>query len=435
MLAETASSAAAASPTGLVIISNGEHAIHSGTHLERPERVIAIQKHLSELGLSARCQRIFGREATLDELSAVHSEAHIARMQDIVEPMLLHDDSMYINANSYECAQMAAGGVLELVERVVAGDIANGFAVVRPPGHHVEVDDLAGGFGVFNSVAIAALSARRNLGIKRVLIVDWDVHHGNGTQHIFEDDPTVLYFSVHRYDNGDFFPCSRDAAPEVVGCGRGQGFNMNVAWNVAWKDQQGMGDDEYFAAWEHVLLPVVKEFQPELVLVSAGFDAARGDIGGCSVSPAGFARLTRMLQNSCPKLILVLEGGYKLEVISECVSGCLSALLGDPVALCTHAQPKKEARLSIERTLRAHRPFWACLCKNARLDVMSPQAILMTNHASDPQCEEPLVSFTGDLHDNVHVTDLPHTSGHRKRCQKNQTCHWHKCGHKKCSYK
>merc|ERR1712187_246402 len=204
----------------------------------------------------------------------------------------------------------------------------------------------------------------------------------------------------------------------VVGRGSGQGFNMNVAWNVAWKDQRGMGDDEYFAAWEQVLLPVVREFKPELVLVSAGFDAAHGDVGGCSVSPIGFARLTRLLQNACPKLVLVLEGGYKLDVISKCVSGCLSALLGDRIAFCTHAQPKKEARLSIERTLRAHRPFWTSLSKDARLDILSPQVILMTNQRSALQCEESAISFDCGLHDKDQMTDLSPTAGRRNRCHK-----------------
>jgi len=131
-----------------------------------------------------------------------------------------------------------------------------------------------------------------------------------------------------------------------------------VAWNIAWKDAEGMGDDEYLAAWQCILLPIAVGFQPQLVLISAGFDAARGDIGGCSITPEGFSQLTRMLQELCPQVVLVLEGGYNLGVISECFTACARTLLGEDVALRGEARPKGEARLSIERTLRAHRPFW-----------------------------------------------------------------------------
>jgi acetoin utilization deacetylase AcuC-like enzyme len=281
---------------------------------------------------------------------------------------------MYLTPSSFECAGIAVGSVLELVQRITAGTLLNGIAVVRPPGHHVEIDAFAGGLGVFNNVAVAARAARAS-GLQRVLIVDWDVHHGNGTQHIFEEDPSVMYFSLHRYDNGTFFPCSKDAAPEVIGHGAGKGFNINVAWNIAWKDHEGMGDDEYLAAFQCVLLPIARDFNPQLILVSAGFDAAAGDVGGCCVTPAGFAQMTRSLQKICPKIVLALEGGYKLGPMGMCVSACVRALLDDDVALNGEVRPKREARLSIERTLRSHLPFWASLYAAEPINVMTATSI------------------------------------------------------------
>jgi histone deacetylase 6 len=247
-----------------------------------------------------------------------------------------------------------------LTERVIMGELTNGFAIVRPPGHHAEAN-VCCGFCIFNNVAVAAAAAKSKHGLERILIVDWDVHHGNGTQHMFEDDPSVLYFSVHRYDDGDFFPHSKDAAPQVVGCGTGRGFNVNVAWNIPWKDKIGMGDDEYLAAWQCLLLPIAREFQPQLILVSAGFDCAAGDLGGCSVTPGGFAQMTRMLQSICPKVVLMLEGRYDLGIVPQCALACVQALLGDPLRFRTDLKPRKEALLSIERTFRAQRPFWKCL--------------------------------------------------------------------------
>lgn len=137
---------------------------------------------------------------------------------------------------------------------------------------------------------------------------------------------------------------------------------MNVAWNLQWKDDTGMGDDDYLAAWQLVLLPIAQEFKPDLVIVSAGFDAAAGDLGGCSVTPAGFAQMTRMLQALvCPRVVLVLEGGYEVAVLSKCVCACARALLGDEVVERAVVRPKRQARHSLERTLRAHRPFWSSL--------------------------------------------------------------------------
>mmetsp|Transcript_105275 Transcript_105275/g.164143 ORF Transcript_105275/g.164143 Transcript_105275/m.164143 type:complete len:539 (-) Transcript_105275:129-1745(-) len=363
--------------TGIVWAENGQHAIQCGTHLERPERVSAIIKHLGNEGLIGRCKKVECRQSTQHELASVHSESHIQEVLEVREAMLIEDDSMYLTPGSFECAGIAAGSLIELVQGVVDDDLLNGIALVRPPGHHVEIDAFAGGFGVFNNVAMAAKAALDS-GVERVLIVDWDVHHGNGTQHIFEEDPSVMYFSIHRYDNGTFFPCSKDAAPEVIGRGAGQGYNVNVAWNISWKDYRGMGDNEYLSAFQCVLLPIALEFKPQLILVSAGFDAAAGDVGGCCVSPAGFAQMTAMLQAICPKVVLALEGGYKLNPMAECISACTRALLGDDFSQRCEVRPKHEARLSIERTLRSLRSFWNSLRTSEQFDLLTITAIPIT---------------------------------------------------------
>jgi len=213
-----------AGPTGLVHVSSTEHFCRSGKHIERPERVGAIMRRLEEEGLAARCSRVSSREVTLAELGKVHSEAYLHEMQRIneldtqveVDEAASEYKSVYLTQSSMGCAREASGAVIEMVRLVLRGELSNGLAVVRPPGHHAEGDECCG-FCVFNNVAVAASEARVSLGAERVLIVDWDVHHGNGTQHTFEEDPSVLYFSAHRYDDGEFFPGSKDAAPQVVG--------------------------------------------------------------------------------------------------------------------------------------------------------------------------------------------------------------------------
>ena len=182
--------------------------------------------------------------------------------------------------DSYVAARLAVGALVDVTDRVAHGAASAGVALIRPPGHHAE-RDKAMGFCLFNNVGVAAAVARRRMGVERVLIVDWDVHHGNGTQHMFDGDPSVLYFSVHRFDHGHFYPGS--GAARECGDGAGEGFSVNVPWPGG-----GFGDEEYAAVFSEVLLPIAREFDPHLVLVCAGFDAAAGDpLGGCDVSPEG----------------------------------------------------------------------------------------------------------------------------------------------------
>ncbi|KAM8934374.1 protein deacetylase HDAC6 [Pelodytes ibericus] len=341
-------------------------------HPETPQRISQIFQRHKEGGLLSRCTRLSTRPATQTELQMCHSPSHIQKMEASarMKPRDLHRlsseyNSIYINTKSYSNACLAAGSAFSAVEAVHTGKVQNAVCIVRPPGHHAEPDSACG-FCFFNTVALAARYAQslRNPSEPplRVMILDWDVHHGNGTQHIFEDDPSVLYVSLHRYDHALFFPCSADASHDKVGRGRGEGFNVNIPWNGG-----KMGDADYLMAFHRVVMPIAYEFDPQLVLVSAGFDAARGDpLGGCGVSPEGYAHMTHILMGLAGgRLVLVLEGGYNLTSISESMVMCTRTLLGDPPPLLDPRPPRLAALRSVHSVLAVHRRYW----KSLRLNV------------------------------------------------------------------
>ncbi|KAF9337561.1 Histone deacetylase [Podila minutissima] len=238
-------------------------------------------------------------------------------------------DTTWNPVHSSTAARVAAGCLITLVDQVVTGRCKNGFAIIRPPGHHAEEDE-AMGFCFFNNVGVAVnlTLSRYPLTVQKILIIDWDVHHGNGTQQIFYENPNVLYISLHRWDNGHFYPFT--GAPDECGEEAGEGKNVNIAWS-SYGRGQAMGDVEYIAAFWYVLLPIARQFQPDLVFVSAGFDAADGhaaNIGGYTVSPQGFAILTRLVQTLAGgRVILSLEGGYEFEPLANSATACLEELL------------------------------------------------------------------------------------------------------------
>ncbi|TRY64948.1 hypothetical protein DNTS_024632 [Danionella cerebrum] len=342
------------------------HNMWDGHHPELPQRISRIFSRHEELGLLSRCHRIPARLATEEELALCHSSKHISTIKSTehMKPRDLHrlgDDynSIFISNESYTAALIAAGSCFNSAQAILTGQVRNGVAIVRPPGHHAE-KDAACGFCFFNTAALTARYAqsitRESL---RVLILDWDVHHGNGTQHIFEEEDSVLYISLHRYEDGTFFPGSEDANFDKVGQGKGRGYNVNIPWNGG-----KMGDPEYLAAFHHIVMPIAREFAPELVLVSAGFDAARGDpLGGYQVTPEGYAHLTHHLMGlAAGRVLVILEGGYNLTSISESMSMCTSILLGDSPPRLDHLTPlKSSARVTINNVLKAHAPFWSSL--------------------------------------------------------------------------
>uniref|UniRef100_A0AAX7SVR7 Protein deacetylase HDAC6 n=1 Tax=Astatotilapia calliptera TaxID=8154 RepID=A0AAX7SVR7_ASTCA len=385
-------------------------------HPEQPQRIFKIFSKHQQLGLVDRCQRIPVRLATEEELSLCHSMQHIEQMKAtaMMKPRELHklgDEfvSIYLNQQSFQCAQLAAGSC-QLIGPFPL-QVTNAVAIVRPPGHHAE-RDYPCGFCLFNTAALAARYAKKasHDPLMRILILDWDVHHGNGTQHMFEDDDSVLYISLHRYDNGAFFPSSEDAAPDKVGVAKGAGFNVNVAWSGG-----RMGDSDYLAAFHRVVMPIATEFNPSLVLVSAGFDAARGDpLGGYNVTPEGYAHLTHMLMSLAGgRVLVILEGGYNLSTISDSMAMCTSMLLGDPPpALVTPLPPPHHSAVAtINEVIRYHVPYWRSL----RIDGESRISFIRFKQnlfCSSPSPGSIVDSTKAALHD-LHLSSVRNLKGRK----------------------
>nr|XP_010341644.1 polyamine deacetylase HDAC10 isoform X5 [Saimiri boliviensis boliviensis] len=333
--------------------------------IERPERLTAALDRLRKCGLEQRCLRLSAREASEEELGLVHSPEYVSLVRETqvlgkeeLQVLSGQFDAIYFHPSTFHCARLAVGAALQLVDAVLTGVVQNGLALVRPPGHHSQ-RAAANGFCVFNNVAIAAVHAKQKHGLHRILIVDWDVHHGQGIQYLFEDDPSILYFSWHRYEHGRFWPFLRESDADAVGRGQGLGFTVNLPWN-----QVGMGNADYVAAFLHLLLPLAFEFDPELVLVSAGFDSAIGDPEGqMQATPACFAHLTQLLQVLAGgRVCAVLEGGYHLESLAESVCMTVQTLLGDPAPpLPGPMVPCQSALESIQSARAAQAPHWRSL--------------------------------------------------------------------------
>jgi acetoin utilization deacetylase AcuC-like enzyme len=283
----------------LELLSHSDFArLHpTGSHPERPERIRAL--------LDALPCEVVSRRASVDELTACHERDYvetIAAVSASGRTGYLDPDTI-CTPSSYELACLAAGTAIEAVER-------GGFALGRPPGHHA-LPDRAMGFCLFNNVAVAARFAQRELGVSRVAILDWDVHHGNGTQNMFWDDSSVLFVSLHRWP---FYP-------GTGGPGEQNATTVNVQLSA------GAGDAEYLAVVERTVEPAIRSFDPDLLIVSAGFDAAAGDpLGGMLVTADGFRELASRAGLLCDRIACVLEGGYNIETLPELVQATVKGL-------------------------------------------------------------------------------------------------------------
>ncbi|XP_053153626.1 histone deacetylase 7 isoform X3 [Hemicordylus capensis] len=359
----------------------------NSNHPEHAGRIQSIWSRLQERGLRSQCECLRGRKATLEELQSVHTERHVllygtnplsrlkldnGKLAGILSQRMfvmlpcggvgVDSDTIWNELHSSNAARWAAGSVTELAFKVASRQLKNGFAVVRPPGHHAD-PSTAMGFCFFNSVAIAARQLQQKGKISKILIVDWDVHHGNGTQQVFYRDPNILYLSLHRHDDGNFFPGS--GAADEVGSGAGEGFTVNIAWAGGFDPP--MGDPEYLAAFRTVVMPIAHEFSPDVVLVSAGFDAADGHpppLGGYKVSAKCFGYMTRQLMSVAGgALVLALEGGHDLTAICDASEACVSALLGnklEPLPEETLKQkPNANAVRSLEAVIRVQSQYWS----------------------------------------------------------------------------
>jgi acetoin utilization deacetylase AcuC-like enzyme len=299
-----------------------KHEMGAG-HPESPDRLRAIMTRLQSAGVLDRVTQIEPRMATEEWIVQVHSPAYVRRLkaQAPTSGRVSLDPDTTMSPGTLAAALLAVGATLAAADSIMAGQVQNAFCAVRPPGHHAE-RDRAMGFCFFNNVAIVTRYLQRHHGIQRVLIVDWDVHHGNGTQHSFYEDPTVLFFSTHQFPH---YPGTGRASER--GDGPAEGLTINVPM------VPGQGDAEYQAMFERVLVPAADHFKPEFIVISAGFDAHRDDpLASMGLTDEGYAVLTRIVtdiaqRHSHGRVLSSLEGGYNLDALGASVERHVGALL------------------------------------------------------------------------------------------------------------
>lgn len=357
-------------------------------HPECPERLTAIMTRLQEMDLLSTeknnsCLHLppvqINKKSSdfIDVILAVHGDSYIEWLEGTSKHPLDHLkleseslDSVYLCQESWLASEVAAKSTCQLAEKIALGELGNGFALVRPPGHHAS-SNSAGGFCFLNNVAIATSYLQRKGLAKKIVIIDWDVHHGNGTQEIFLNDENVCLISLHRYDNGTFYPGSPLGDSHIVGgyssLHPAAGKNINIAWNGA-----GLGDSDYLMAFYKIVLPVIGEFCPDMIMISAGFDAAAGDpIGDCKMTPQGYGQLTHLLMGAAPggKVMLALEGGYNISVVAKCAESCIKILLGcSPIPHNVPSSSQQQSHsssiicdLAIKNVIKHHCRYWKCL--------------------------------------------------------------------------
>ena len=302
------------------IVYHPDYLLHdTGNHPERKERLLAIMRLIEESGINVR--KIEPEPASIEQIQYVHDPEYIEKVKYHSEHEIPLDPDTVVCKDSYHVALLAAGGAICAIDLAMGGanDADNAFALLRPPGHHA-FPDRGSGFCIFNNIAIGARHAQQS-GRERVLIVDWDVHHGNGTQLMFYDDPTVFYFSVHQYPH---YPGTGSA--DETGEGDGRGYTLNVPLPA------GSGDAAYIDAFEKILTPAALEFDPDIILVSAGFDAHLDDpLAGMAVTTEGFEKMASVVSSIAEeccggRLAIMLEGGYDLHALSHSVLAVLGVL-------------------------------------------------------------------------------------------------------------
>nr|CDS25446.1 histone deacetylase 6 [Hymenolepis microstoma] len=323
------------------------HKSEQERHPECPNRTRRAYELLEEYGLARRCRRTDARLATDEELLRVHTPEYIGELkatasmsQTEIDEYAKRFQSVYMNKHTFDSASLAGGSLLAVID-----DICNGKRL-------------------------------------RIAVVDWDLHHGNGIQHIFDDDPSVLYISIHRFDDGEFLPNSSDAAAEHVGVGESEGKNINIPWNGRY-----LRDGDFIAAFFHILLPTLYEFRPGIVIVAAGFDVVRGDhLGGVSVSVECFGHLTHHLMGASALssrrcgLVLALEGGYNLNATSEALSHCVASLLSDPCVRLPGSQvPTEKSCLALRKVSEIHSKYWSSIFDYSPLNCYLHQTTVRTH--------------------------------------------------------
>ena len=328
----------------------------TGHHPENAERLVSIMQKLNEVGITEKLRRIVPVKASKEQIQYVHADTYMKDVEAICNGgggML--DPDTPLCRDTYEIALLSAGGVIKAVDEVMdeSNNLKRIFALVRPPGHHATANKGMG-FCIFNNIAIAAEHLKRKYGIKRILIADWDVHHGNGTQEVFFEDPSVLYFSTHQYPH---YPGT--GWIDEVGKGEGEGFTVNVPLPA------GTDDAGYLYALNHVLVPIARDFNPEFVLVSVGFDAHVADpLASMNVTSRGFGLFTDVIKdiaetNSKGRIVMALEGGYNLDAIAESAFSVFTSLLSNASEIKKGGKKENErVRERVEEIKEVQRKYW-----------------------------------------------------------------------------
>lgn len=344
----------------------------SGGYLERdvfvedPLTKRRINNLLFRCGLMKSLKQIEPRSATRDEIEYFHTPAYVDNVKELSDTTGGDaGDHAIVGRGSYEIALLSTGGAIQAVDSVMEGEVDNAYALTRPPGHHAEAD-FGIGFCIFNNVAIAAKHAQQKYGLERILVLDWDVHHGNGTEKAFYNDPNVAFFSVHQHLS---FP-NNTGYKEDVGEGKGKGYNINIPL------PPGTGDAGYIAAFESIIAPIADEFQPELILISAGQDPGMFDpLGRMMMTADGFGQITdvmmRLADKHCDgKIVLCHEGGYSNGYVPFCTLRIIEQLSGiktdveDPFVEGSQGYPDKlysNQKEAINEIINVQKQYWSSL--------------------------------------------------------------------------
>lgn len=347
------------------VVYDDRYLLHeTGRHPERKERLKSIISFLAEKGVLDKLEIIEPRKAAVEEIEYAHTRDYINEVESYcAKGYNALDMDTIICKNSFEVALLSAGGAITAVDKVMKDELDNVFVLARPPGHHAE-PSRGMGFCLFNNTAIAACHAIKEYDLKRILIVDWDVHHGNGTEFIFYRDPRVLFFSVHQ---SPAYPGT--GAADEIGGGEGKGYTINVPLPPS------TGDDDYELVFRELLLPVCDEYKPQLVLVSSGHDAHQNDpLAGMVLSSQAYGMMAGIVKEIAHKycggrIVFLLEGGYNLKALAESVFNVLNTLAGwgmDPIRSEGKILPRQSTKNIIDIVKSVLKRFWPCLNKMQR---------------------------------------------------------------------
>lgn len=300
-------------------------------------------------------------------LTSVHDEKYI---EQILTGNIENTNDIFVSEKTPDAIKACAASVVTVIDYVLSGNYNSGVALIRPPGHHAE-HETAKGFCFINNVAIAAQYALNKFDLKRILIVDFDIHHGNGTQHAFYNNEKILFLSVHRYENAKYFPHSIEANYDCIGDGKGVGFNVNIPLN-----QIVMNDCDYIEIFHRIILPIAYNYDPELVLISAGFDCGINDlVGGYKITPQAFGHFVQMIRSLAGgRLVIVPEGGYNPTTFATSLCMCVKALLGDPLPpLKIRDNCKESLEKTIGNVIETHRKHWPQLDVDKNIVTSDPR--------------------------------------------------------------